>query len=165
MRLIQFFLVGCLILPLGACAASGQGSPHPAPAPVKRELLIGRWAATDPSQFVQGFEFSKDGSLKTVFKAMTEPVPGRYSWTDDRTIVLEFQPTEAARKAFQKVARAHRDSVKKAVEWKAGPERAEQAAAVYPLELSERETWNIGLAENQLFLTNDKDVRLSFDPK
>jgi hypothetical protein len=165
MRASQLSLAACLVLPVGACARSEPVPVHAAPVPVKRDLLIGAWAATNRFQLVQEIEFARDGSMKTVFKAMPEAVPGQYFWTDDRSIVLEYRPSEAARKEFQRVVRTHREKVRETLERKAGPEVAERMAAAYPLELSERQVWHIGLAENQMVLNDDAGLKFSFDPK
>jgi hypothetical protein len=165
MRASELSLAACLVLPLGACARSEPVPVHAAPVPVKRELLIGAWAATNRFQLVQEMEFARDGSMKAVFKAMPEAVPGKYSWTDDRSIVLEYRPSEAARKEFRRLVRRHREKVRETLERKAGPEVAERMAAAYPLELPERHVCHVGLAENQLVLNDDAGLKLSFDPK
>jgi hypothetical protein len=165
MRVTYLILAAFLVLPLGACAGSQQGTAHPGPPPVKREMLVGNWGATDPFQVIQQIEFVKDGTTKTIFKAMPEAVPGKYSWVDDRLIVLEFQPSDSARKAFQAMAKAHRETVKKMSERRLGADGAERVAAAHWPQLPDKETLHIGMAENQLLLTTEKDVKLSFDRK
>jgi hypothetical protein len=162
----QFFLAASLILPLSACADSGQGPAHPSTPPaVNRELLVGTWAATSELQLVQQMQFNKDNSLKTIFRDVSEPVAGKYSWVDDRSITIEYQPSPSAKKAFQLVAKRMRQDAVKRVKSRLGPEGAEKAAEMVPLELPAGETLQIGLAERQLILTTEKKLNLSFDRK
>jgi hypothetical protein len=166
MHSIKLLLAACLVIPLGACAGSQGGAQPPAAPPVvKRELLIGAWGALDSFQLLQKIEFKEDGSVKVNFKEMPEAVPGKFSWIDDRSGVLEYQASDAAKKAFQPVIKKVRAQVKQGVAKRYGDKRGEEAASVYPLELPAKETLRIGLAQNQLVLETERGLKLSFDRK
>src|SRR5262249_14495875 len=82
MRVVALVLTGSLGL-LIACTVtkpSDKGS-----APVKKELLPGKWQATDDvaeTQYVQAYEFTADGKAKMTVLGMADPLPAKYSWTD-----------------------------------------------------------------------------------
>jgi hypothetical protein len=105
MRVLSLFLLGSLGLLIPACGGStvDRGRPE-----VKKELLPGKWEVTDDSkefQHIQACEFT-DGKLTMTALGLAEPVPGTYTWADDRTIEVTFQATDKLKKAFKDAMKA-----------------------------------------------------------
>jgi hypothetical protein len=114
-------LVGGLALLLGACSS---GKVSHAPPPLNKELLVGKWKTGSEAQFIAGYEFAADGALKLTLRGMRQPVPGRYAWSGERTLDLEYQPSEELKQAYQAAVRGHRDRVQELVTSGQLPDRA-----------------------------------------
>src|SRR6516162_5502389 len=78
----KFLLVGGLILLLGACSPKVS---H-APPPINKQLLTGKWKNSSETEFISGYEFAEDGTLKMIVKGMEQPVRGGYTWSGERTL-------------------------------------------------------------------------------
>ena len=68
----NLLVVGSLALLLGAC---GGNSTH-GPPPFNKHLLTGRWKNSSEAQFIAGYEFAEDGTLKVNVNGCTVPGPG-----------------------------------------------------------------------------------------
>src|SRR5690242_12540097 len=95
-------LVGVLALLLGACSAKVS---H-APPPLNKQLLTGKWKNSAEMQFITGYEFAEDGSMKMTVQGMENAVPGRYAWSGERTLEMKFKTEADIQKAFQAAAKA-----------------------------------------------------------
>jgi hypothetical protein len=116
----KFLLVGGLALLLGGC--SGKAS-H-GPPPLDKKLLTGKWKNSSDTQFLAGHEFAEDGTLKTTFRGMRQPVPGRYTWGSERSLDLKYEPTPDVKEAYQAAAKAYKDDVRERIKSGALPDRA-----------------------------------------
>ncbi len=166
---VRHLIVGGLALLLGACSGGGGGGGASAPPHPKKELLVGTWKNQEPDmKFIQGYEFAPDGAVKMRVQRMEEPVPGRYSWNEDGTLSVEYQPSPEARKAYQAAAKAYKDDINGRI--KAGKlyERAGPSliGAVQD-ELPDKETFHVGLSDKSnppmLILNNDRGVQETFE--
>jgi hypothetical protein len=164
MRVIRVVPIASLLFCLGACAGPTQGQRPAPPPPVNRAMLAGAWAAFDKDQFVQKVEFENDDSMKTTFRYMPETVPGKFSWSDDRTLVAEYQLSDAIRKAYQTAAKKQRDEIRPVLErTKLGKEGAQRVVATqYADELTARQTLQIGFTGDLLVIRTEKGQQLSF---
>ncbi len=105
-------LVPGLALLLSSCAAR-TGPPAP-PVPNKKELP-GKWKNTSPGEFVEDYEFGDDGTFKVNFHGMAKPVTGKYSWSDDRTLDLEYDTPDDVQEAYRAAAKAEKELVHKRI--------------------------------------------------
>jgi hypothetical protein len=108
---VKLLLVGVLAVPLGACSEKVSR----APPPIDKQLLTGKWKNSSETQFISGYEFAKDGTMKMLVKGMEKPVPGRYEWSGDRTLEVKFQTEEDVQKAFRAAAKAYKDGVQERI--------------------------------------------------
>ena len=115
----KLVLVGGLVLIAGACASKVN---H-APPPLDKQMLVGKWKNPD-ALFVTGYEFAEDGGLKMSVKGMDKPIPGRYVWSDERTLDLEYQPSADLQKAYQAAVKAYKDDVMENIQSKKIPDKA-----------------------------------------
>jgi len=159
---VPHLLVGCLALLLGACS----GSDGRAPPPLNKELLAGKWKNVSEAQFIAGYEFADDGTVKMSIQGMGQPVQGRYTWSGERTLDLEYQAAPDLQQAYQAAARAYKDQLTDSI--KAGKlydrAGASMSAAVRD-ELLAKETVQVGLSEQPrlLILINASAVSQTFE--
>jgi hypothetical protein len=159
---VPHLLVGCLALLLGACS----GSDGRAPPPLNKQLLAGKWKNVSEAQFIAGYEFAEDGTVKMTLQGMGRPVQGRYAWSGERTLDLEYQAAPDVQQAYQAAARAYKDQLTDSI--KAGKlyDRAgESMSAAVPDELPAKETVQVGLSEQPrlLILINASAVSQTFE--
>jgi hypothetical protein len=160
-------LVGGVGLLVGACSdKGGKGGPAPTPPPpLNKQLLAGEWKSVSEVLFIAGFEFGEDGTMKMIVRGMDKPVPGRYTWSGERTLSLQYQAADV-RKAYQEAARAYRDQVKKNVEARKLYERAAPSLmAAARDELPTEEKFQVSIAEQPrlLILINQDGSSLQFE--
>jgi hypothetical protein len=157
-------IVGGLALLLGACSGGG-GPPPPA---LNKQLLPGTWKnVAAERQFVTGYEFAGDDTLKMTVRGMEQPVSGRYTWSGDRTLDVEFEAPPEVRQAYTAAAKAYKVDLQAKI--KAGDmyERAGPSlSASAPDELPTKVTFHVGLSEKPrlLILSNDQGTSQSFEP-
>jgi hypothetical protein len=145
----KLLLVGGLALLLGAC--SGKGG-H-APPPLNKQLLAGKWKNSSDVQFVAGYEFAEDGTLKMTLRGMRRPVPGRYTWSGERDLDLEYQGAEGVRQAYQEAAKAYKDQVRDRIKSGELPDRAGPSIlGTVRDELPAKETLRVSLSEQPRLL-------------
>lgn len=148
-------LVGCLMLLAGACANKVS---H-APPTFDKQLLVGKWNNIANAQFISGYEFAEDGGLKMSVKGMDKPISGRYAWSGDRALDLEYQLPDGVQKAYQAAVKAYKDDVKERVESKKLSDRAGPAMlSSVRDELPAKETVRASISEkdHMLILVDDK---------
>jgi hypothetical protein len=155
----KLLLVGGLALLLG-CSGGGH-----APAPLNKELLTGKWKNSAEEQFIAGYEFAGDGTVKLTLLGKEQPLAGRYTWSGERTLDLLY-PDADARQAYQAAAKAYKEQLHDKVKNKKLPDRAETSmlAAVRD-ELPERETVRVGISEQPplLILTSESGTSQTFE--
>src|SRR5437660_1645756 len=122
-------LLAGALLALSAC---GSKQTH-APPPLNHDLLIGRWESEDADQFVQGYEFGPDQSVRVSIWRGPE-IAATYSWTANTVLALEYHPSEDVKKRYKETLTAYRDDIKKRASKVAGQygEGIAQSAAKYP---------------------------------
>jgi hypothetical protein len=113
MRATFLLLIGVPILFLGACS---NKQPGVAPPPPKKELVVGKWKTSSDSLFLQGFEFGEDGKMELLYKGMKKPITGRYTWSDERNVEVEYEKDEGARQDYEAAAKMYRDQLQEDVD-------------------------------------------------
>jgi hypothetical protein len=116
----KFLLVAGLVLLLGACS----GKVSQAPPPINKQLLTGKWKNSSEVQLIAGYEFSDDGALKVTVRGMDLPVLGRYTWSGERTLDLDYKAEADVQKAYAAAAKAYKDDVRDRVKAGKLPDRA-----------------------------------------
>jgi hypothetical protein len=140
-----------LLLP--ACGPGQVKKDDPTITPVSKykELLVGKWQSDENEAFIQGYEFASDNTLKMIVKGMEEPVPGKFSWSSDREMDLEYNRTPDVKKGYAAAARAYKQPTRKRlVEGKVSGQIAEgmkKRLDAIPDELPATETVKVILAE------------------
>lgn len=156
----RHLLVGGLALILGACSGGG-GS---APPPINKQLLAGKWKNASEVQFITGYEFADDGTVKMTVRGMEQPVRGRYTW-GERTLDLEYQAADV-QQAYKAAAKAYKEDLAQRIKDGKLYDRAgaSMSAAVRD-ELPTKETLQVGLSEQPrlLILTNESAVSQTFE--
>jgi len=129
-------------------------------------LLSGTWKNESTALFVVAYEFAADGALKVTVQGMGQPLDGRYSWTGDRTLQMDFQASPDVRQAYRVAAKAYKDQLKDKIQAGKLYERAgpPMAAAVRD-ELPATETFQVGLSEQPLLLIliNENGLSQTFE--
>jgi len=160
MRAMLLLIGGLVLLP----GCSGRVS-HP-PPPLNKELLVGKWKNSAEGQFIAGYEFAGDGTMKLTVLGREQPLSARYTWSGERTLDLEFPEEAEARQAYRAAAKAYKDQVQQRVKGKQLPDRAEASmlAAVRD-ELPARETVRVAISEQPrlLILTGESGAPQTFE--
>jgi hypothetical protein len=161
-------VVGGLALFLGACwGCGGAGQGGHAPPPPNKQLLTGKWKNASDAQFLVGYDFADDGTVKVAVRGMGQPVRGRYTWSGERTLDLEFPAEAEVQQAYRAAAKAYRDNLEERV--KAGTllDRALPGMlAEAPTELPAKETFRVSLTDQPrlLLLIDDRGTSHTFEP-
>jgi hypothetical protein len=166
MRTFYFgpFVLLCLLLIL--CVGCNRSQGH-APPPLDKDLLIGKWDADEPEQFIQSCEFAADRSCKLTLKSVPEIVPGMYSWTGETKLTLEYRPSEEAQKNCKVFLKKLKAAIREKGEnspGSTGPALA-NSANQYPDELPAKEEMRVGLADRYgpvLILTTESGLNFRF---
>jgi hypothetical protein len=116
----KLLLVAILAFVLGACSRTGA----PAPPPLDKHLLTGKWKSTSEAQLVAGYEFAEDGAVKVTIRGMEQPIAGRYAWSGERTLDLEYPPAAETQQAYEAAAKAYKDDVQDRIKAGKLPDRA-----------------------------------------
>ncbi|HZT79232.1 MAG TPA: hypothetical protein VFA26_03360, partial [Gemmataceae bacterium] len=108
MRAARVLLVGTLGLLLAACTGAKDKGKDNVRADLgkPKDLIVGKWKAADPAQLVQVCEFADDGTLKVTLKDVREAAAGKYRFTDDSTMEVEFQAPAEVKKAYRESVKA-----------------------------------------------------------
>lgn len=158
---IRFLLIGTLALLLGACSSEKSKVP---PLPHK-EWLAGKWKNSAEAQFLASYEFDKDGRLKVTFQGMKEPIAGKYTWSDDRTLVLEYSKSAEAEQAYEAAVKAFKEQVNERIKTKqmdgrAGPSLLRSVADKLP----DQDSFTVGLVDPKyLILSRPNVTSLNFE--
>jgi hypothetical protein len=155
-----------LSLFLAVCGGCKQGQGH-APPPLDKQLFIGKWEADEPEQFIQALEFGTDNTFTMRIKSMPETVPGKYAWTGETRLTLEYQLSEELQKktkaALAEVKAKIRERGEKAP-GTTGPAIA-NSAKQYPDELPAKEELRVGLSDRYgpvLILSTESALHFQF---
>ena len=159
----QVLLVGGLILLLGACSPKVS---H-APPPINKQLLTGKWKSSSEAEFISGYEFAEDGTLKMTVKGMEQPVRGGYTWSGERTLEMKFKTEADIQKGFHAAVKAYKEGVK--ARMKSGELRGQEGPnilATMPDELPPEETFQASFSEQPrlLFLVRAGGGSQTFEP-
>jgi hypothetical protein len=153
----KFLVVAGVALFLSSCGGGG----NPAPPPIDKKLLAGKWKSTSDFPFIVGYEFAEDGTMKTTVRGMDKPAPGRYSWGGERTLNLEYDAKDDVRQAYQAAVKAYQKEVEDRIKGgkldsRAGP----SILGAVPDALPTNETFRVGMSEKPrlLILNNDSGV-------
>lgn len=148
MRARFAYRLTALCLLLGASSGCKQGQGH-APPPLDKEQLVGKWETDEPEQFIQGFEFGADHSFKMMIKSVPEAVPGKYSWTGETKITLEYQPSEELQKKVKAVLGDFKAKIRERGEKSPGTSGPAiiKSANQYPDELPAKEELHVGMSD------------------
>jgi hypothetical protein len=159
----MLLLIGSLALVLGACS-SNKGGSHAPPVPDKT-LLNGKWKSVSEAQLLAGYEFDADGTLKLKILGMKDPVPGRYTWSGERTVEVEYSTAEDVHKAYEATAKAFKEDIQERMKTKEldGKIGIGMISAVKD-KLPAKESFVVGLTDPRfLVLTRQDGGTLSFD--
>jgi hypothetical protein len=157
-----FLLMGGLTLVLGACSSKKSAPPPPLP---NKELLTGKWNNSSEIQFLAGYEFDEDGVVKVTFRGLKDPIPGRYTWTGERTMELEYSKEADDQKAYEAAAKSYKGEIedriqKKKLDGKAGSSIRGMVNDKLPL----KETFTVGISDPKLLILVRKGgVSLTFN--
>ncbi len=91
MRQAALILAAFLALMLPACGSKPQ------------DLIVGKWETTDLAGKSMVGEFGKDGTVSMPIPLVGLRVDGKYKWTDDAHIEMEFNTGGLNRKETRKV--------------------------------------------------------------
>jgi hypothetical protein len=126
-----------------------------------KELLPGRWEADDKDQVVQGYEFASDNTLKVTIKGMARPVPGKFSWSAEKELEIEYPAPEEVKQLYAAAVKAYKEPIRKLLaSGKAGKGAIgmKKGMDAIPDELPPRETIQVILGEKPravLIVTNN----------
>jgi hypothetical protein len=170
----KVLLVGGLTLLVGVLAVlvgpgSDRGGSHdPAPpattgpAPLKRELLTGKWKTSTDTPFIAGYEFADGGALKLFIRQMKQPITGTYVWDGDRTLHLKYDLPPHVKNEYDAAAQAFKAAVCKRIEAGTLPDTAGPSLlGTVPDEWPSQESVRVSISENPrlLFLTAESGPR------
>jgi hypothetical protein len=165
---VKTLLIAGIVLALGACSNYGdKGSriSSYAVVPLDKTLLTGKWKNVSDVQFLIGYEFSADGAMKTTFRGMKEAVPGRYTWTGERTLEVEHSKMADVQQAYETAAKAYKDDVanrvnKKKLDGRAGAGMMKAVADKLPT----KEVFCVGISNPRfLVLTREDGATVNFE--
>jgi hypothetical protein len=151
----KLLLAGTLALLLAGC--SGRVS-H-APPPLNKQALTGKWRSPAPESFILGYDFADDGTFTMTVWHMDRPVAGRYAWSGERDLDLDYQVTPEVRQAYEAAVKAYKEKVNDLP----GLARPSMLRLVRD-ELPARETVRVGISETrpELILTPDNGMSQNF---
>jgi hypothetical protein len=158
-----FVLIGTLAVVLGACSSKKGGS-H-APPPLDKSLLTGKWKNPSDGSFLAGYDFDADGTLKMKIRGMKEPVPGKYTWTGERTMDVEYSAAPDVQKDYETAAKSFKEDVQERVKNKELDGRAGSGMiSVVKDKLPAKESFTVGIVDPRvLVLTRQNGRAMSFD--
>jgi hypothetical protein len=161
---IGLFLGLCLLLLVCGGCKQGQGQ---APPPLDKDMLIGKWEADDPEQFIQTFEFAADHSLKMTIRTLPDVVPGKFEWTGETKLTVEYQPSEEMQKKCRAFLADFKAKTRERGEKTPGPTGAAitRSADLYPDEVPTKDVYQVGLSDRHgpvLIVSTEKELRQRF---
>jgi hypothetical protein len=176
MRAITSILVmaGCFAL----LSCDNPGSRAKAPGELNPpDVIVGTWVAkkdeSGRESYIVGYEFGPDHSAKVICLNAKEPIKGKYQFTNDYTLKMEYEATAEAKRTFAEASKVFRRSDgETAIQDKGAP-----TSHPFPEELPKSETFTInvrpvpfaGGGTNapatpgiELILTNERNFSLVF---
>jgi hypothetical protein len=139
----KLLLVGGLALLFGC-----SGPVSHAPPPLNKELLAGKWKNASEAQFVAGYEFAGDGTLKMTILGREQPIQGRYTWSGERTLDLEYSEAPDVRQAYRAAAKAFKDQLTERIKTGKLPDRAGPSMlGAVPDELPAKATVRVAISD------------------
>jgi hypothetical protein len=159
---VTYLLIGCLALILGSC--SKKGGVH-APAPPNKELLRGKWKNESPAHFLTNYDFNEDGTVKMAFVGVKQPVTGRYTWSGERTVDVDYPKEAEVQHEYEKAAKAYKHDVETKIENKKLSDRAGPSMlGIVPDKLPEKETLTVSITDPKfLILIREDNTTLKFN--
>jgi hypothetical protein len=166
MRALCLLVAGGLALLAASCGSGKVKTDDITPVSKYKEMLLGKWQADDEVQLVQAYEFGPDNKLTVTFKGMKEAIQGKYSWTGDRELELEYQATGEAEKGYAAVIKAHKEPQRKQAAG-GGPigDAVRKSLDMIPDELPAKEKVKVILGEKPhelLIVTLEQGLTLNF---
>jgi hypothetical protein len=115
-------------------------------------LLVGKWKNVSATQFIAGYDFTADGAVTLTVQGMKQPIPGRYTWSGERTLDMEYQAADV-QQAYEAAAKAYKDQVKERIETKkltdkAGPSMLAMVADKLPA----KEMFTVGISDPRVLI-------------
>ncbi len=168
MRVLCLLLAGALGLLAGACAKAPVPKHEVTPVSKYKELLSGRWQRAEKEPFLQGYEFGEDGKVKMTVQGLADSIEGKYTWSGDRELKIEYRASEEARKRFAAAVRAFKEPGQKLLaEGKDGKAALgiQKSLESLPDELPASETVKVVLGEEPvpvLILTTPQGTTITF---
>jgi hypothetical protein len=164
MRSAYFFLFFAVCLPLGACGSKGGSKAPPVP---DRNLLQCAWQAYETDQLFQSMEFKPDQTFSLRVRDVPEAISGKYAWSGDYSLHLDYQPSAEAQKAYRAVVKGMKDTMEVAGKKMGGNigDNILKSAARYVDELPAGEEMRVALSESyggNLSLTTEKGLVYTF---
>lgn len=153
---ITFVLTGALILFVGGCSNNDNKAPHAPPVPDK-VWVIGKWKNNAEMQFLNGFEFSKDGEVKLMFRDMKGPIVCRYTWSSERDVDVEYPKTSEIQKNYEEAAKAYKAGIEAGI--KAGKVDGRARPTLLGLvtdKMPEKETYRVGITDPKYLVLSRK---------
>jgi len=161
-----------LLLILGACLLTGgcgDSKGVQSPPALNQDLIIGKWEAEEPDQFIQAFEFNNDKSARMTIWQVKEPVKATYSWSGSNTVLVEYQASDEDRKGYRAGVEAMKAKRLKAAEQAGGggpiANGLKRSIDQFNAELPAREEFRVGASAGQhptLVLSSEKHLSFSF---
>jgi hypothetical protein len=149
MRLL-FLLIASLALFLGSCSSKGGGH---APPPLNKEWLVGKWKNVSTALFFSGCEFKEGGAVTITFQSMKQPVTGRYTWSGERTVDVEYPQEAEVREAYQTAAKEYKEDIKKRIESKdLDPKAGPSIMGMVPDKIPDKEALRVGISDPKFLI-------------
>lgn len=103
MRAITSISIFAAYLSLSSC--DNPGSKAKAPGELRpRDVIVGTWVAKrdegSKEPYIATFEFGPDHSAKLMCSNAKEPIKGKYQFTNDYTLKIDYEATDEARRTF-----------------------------------------------------------------
>jgi hypothetical protein len=161
MRASTFLLlIGSLALFQGACSSKKETPPPP----IKKDLVVGKWKIPTGAPFLVGYEFGEDGSLKMTVQGLKQPIKGRYTWSDERSMEVEYLMEGDVREAYETAAQAYKKRIRDQVEKQIMDSKMASGLLVSTMEnLPDKETFRVGITDPRYLVLVRGNTSLNFE--
>jgi hypothetical protein len=144
-------LIASLALILGACSSKKST----APPFLDKNLLNGKWKNVSQVPFFAGWEFGNDGTVKMIILDVKDPIPGQYTWSGDRTLVVEYSKEADVKKTYEAAAKAYKDGIKERISKKKMDGKAARSMlGAVEDKLPEKETYTVEITDPHFLVLN-----------